>query len=399
MAERPLTGIRILDSTAMTAGPWAVQILADLGAEVIKIERPGKQFDVNRMLQPENGTSYYYMCMNKDKKSIQFDYTKPGHKDIYKRLVEKCDIVTENFKAGSMDRQGLGYDDLKQIKPDIIYSAVSGYGQTGPKSPLPASDLVIQATSGFMSINGDKGSTGMKAGSSLADVYSSTVSAIALLAGIYYKLETGKGCKIDTSMQSACMTSVAYELAKYLNTGSITRPNGNADLEVGFFETVPVKDGLLMVEAATDAHFTAFMDLLGLNELAGDSRFATGSLRHDNAQALEKAIFPLTQSYTMAELAQRCRTFGIPVGEVNTMDRFMRSRYVEEQNLTTIVHDEKFGDCKTLDLPLRFDQFEIPKRRSAAQSGQDTAQVLKDLLGLSEEEIQELYSYEGAVKV
>lgn len=399
MADRPLTGIRILDSTAMTAGPWAVQILADLGAEVIKIERPGKQFDVNRMLQPENGTSYYYMCMNKDKKSIQFDYSKPGHKDIYKRLVEQCDIVTENFKAGSMDRQGLGYDDLEQIKPDLIYSAVSGYGQTGPKSSLPASDLVIQATSGFMSINGDKGSTGMKAGSSLADVYASTVSAIALLAGIYYKLETGKGCKIDTSMQSACMTSVAYELAKYLNTGSVTRPNGNADLEVGFFETVPVKDGLLMVEAATDEHFAAFLDLLGLTGLAGDSRFATGPLRHDNAQALEEAIFPLTQPYTMAELAQRCRAAGVPVGEVNTMDRFMRSRYVEERDLTTVVHDEKFGDCKTLDLPLRFDGFELPKRRSAAQSGQDTAQVLKDLLGLSEEEIRELYSYEGAVKV
>ena len=159
------------------------------------------------------------------------------------------------------------------------------------------------------------------------------------------------------------------------------------------------KDGLLMVEAATDEHFVAFLDLLGLNDLTKDSRFATGALRHDNAEALEKAIYPLTQAYTMAELADRCRASGIPVGEVNTMDRFMRSRYVEERNLTTVVHDEKFGDCKTLDFPLQFDKFEIPKHRHASQSGQDTAQVLKELLGLSEEEIKELYSYEGAVKV
>jgi Predicted acyl-CoA transferases/carnitine dehydratase len=399
MTERPLNGIRILDSTVMTAGPWGVQILADLGAEVIKIERPGKQYDVNRALQSVHDTSYYYMCMNKDKKSIQFDYSKPGHKEIFKKLVEKCDIVTENFKAGSMDRQGLGYDDLKQIKPDIIYSAVSGYGQTGPKSALPASDLVIQATSGFMSVNGEKGSTGMKAGSSLADIYASVVSAIALMAGIYYKLDTGKGCKIDTSMQSADMTSVAYEIAKYLNTGEITRPNGNADQEVGFLETVPVADGKLMVEAATDEHFEAFMRMLGLEDLAKDERFANDKLRCKNAAALEKAIFPLTGKYMMAELADKCRASGVPAGEVNTQDRFMRSHYVEEMDMTTVVRDDYFGDCRTLDLPIKFDKFDMPKHRRASQSGQDSAQVLKELLGLSDEEIRDLYSYEGAVEV
>ena len=157
-----------MDQSVMTAGPWAVQILADLGAEVIKTERPGKAFDVNRINGPhQHNTTYYFMCMNKDKKCIQLDFNQPGHKDIYKKIVAKSDIVTENFKAGSMDRQGLGYEDLKAVNPNLIYSAVSGYGQTGPCSALPASDLVIQATSGFMSVNGEEGSTGMKAGSSL----------------------------------------------------------------------------------------------------------------------------------------------------------------------------------------------------------------------------------------
>ena len=195
------------------------------------------------------------------------------------------------------------------------------------------------------------------------------------------------------------MTSVAYEIAKYLNTGEITRPNGNADQETGFLETVPAADGKVMVEAATDEHFAAFMEMLGLEDMAKDERFATGRLRHDNAAALEEAIFPLTEKYMMAELADKCRACGVPAGEVNTQDRFMRSRYVEEMDMTNVVRDNYFGDCRTLDLPIKFDRFEVPKHRKASQSGQDTAQVLKDLLGLSEEEIKDLYSYEGAVEV
>lgn len=400
MTERPLSGIRVLDSTSMTAGPWGVQILADLGAEIIKIERPGKQHDVNRRLAVSaHGTSSYYMCMNKDKKSIEFDYTKPGHKETFLKLVEKCDVVTENFKAGSMKRQGLDYDVLKEVNPGIVYSAVSGYGQTGPKHKLPAVDIVIQATSGFMSVNGDKGSDGMKGGSSLADLYSSTCSALAILAGLYYKMETGEGIMVDTSMQSTCMTLVGYELAKYLNTGEITRPNGNADQEVGFSETVPVQDGHVMVDAASDEHFAAFMDLLGLSEHMGDEKYKDGSGRHDHAEELEKLIFPVTKGYTMAELADLCREAGVPAGEVNTQDRLLRSSYLEEQDMLTIVRDKKFGDCKTLGLPIQFDQFEIPKVRRGAQAGEDTASVLKEVLGMSEEEIQALYCYEGAVRV
>lgn len=400
MKERPLSGIRVLDSTSMTAGPWGVQILADLGAEIIKIERPGRQCDVNRRLAVSaHNTSTYYMCMNKDKKSIEFDYSKPGHKETFLKLVEKCDVVTENFKSGSMKRLGLDYETLKQINPGIVYSAVSGFGQTGPKHELPAVDIVIQATSGFMSVNGDKGSEGMKGGSSLADIYSSVCSALAILAGILYKMEIGEGVMVDTSMQSTCMTMVGYELAKYLNTGEITRPNGNAHQETGFSETVPVKDGLVMVEAVSDEHFAAFMKLLGLEAYLGDERYKDAVSRHDNAESLENLVFPRTETYTMTELAQLCRNSGVPAGEVNTQDRLLRSSYLEDQDMLMVVHDKKFGDCKTLGFPVQFDKFEIPKVRKGAQAGENTADVLKELLGMSSEEIKELYSYEGAVQV
>lgn len=400
MKERPLSGIRVLDSTSMTAGPWGVQILADLGAEIIKIERPGRQCDVNRRLAVSaHNTSTYYMCMNKDKKSIEFDYSKPGHKETFLKLVEKCDVVTENFKSGSMKRLGLDYETLKQINPGIVYSAVSGFGQTGPKHTLPAVDIVIQATSGFMSVNGDKGSDGMKGGSSLADIYSSVCSALAILAGILYKMETGEGVMVDTSMQSTCMTMIGYELAKYLNTGEITRPNGNEHQEKGFSGTVPVKDGLVMVEAVSDEHFTVFMKLLGLEEYLNDKRYKDAVSRHDNAESLKNLIFPLTKAYTMTEFAQLCRDSGVPAGEVNTQDRLLRSSYLEDQDMLMVVHDKKFGDCKTLGFPVQFDKFEIPKTRKGAQAGEDTADVLEELLGMSKEEIKELYSYEGAVEV
>ena len=400
MTERPLSGIRVLDSTSMTAGPWGVQILADLGAEVIKIERPGRQCDVNRRLGVSaHNTSSYFMCMNKDKKSIEFDYSKPGHKETFLKLVEKCDVVTENFKSGSMKRLGLDYETLKKVNPGIVYSAVSGFGQTGPKHELPAVDIVIQATSGFMSVNGDRGSSGMKGGTSLADVYASTCSALAMLAGILYKMETGEGVLVDTSMQSTCMTRVGYELAKYLNTGEITKPNGNAAYEVGFSDTVPVKDGQVMVDASEDDAFAAFMKLLGLEEHLEDERFKDAVSRHDHADSLKELILPAAGAYTMSELAQLCRAAGVPAGEVNTQDRLLRSSYLEDQEMIMVVRDKKFGDCKTLGLPIQFDQFEIPKLRKGAQAGEDTADVLKELLGMSEEEIKELYSYEGAVRV
>ena len=400
MNERPLSGIRILDSTQMTAGPWGVQILADLGAEVFKIERPAPQHDVNRRLPVSaNGTSSYFMCINKDKKSLEFDYSKPGHKEAFLKLAAKCDVVTENFKCGSMKRLGLDYESLKKVNPGIVYSAVCGYGQTGPKSKLAAADIVIQATSGFMSVNGAKGSSCMKGGSSIADIYSSMASALAILAGIIYKMETGEGVMVDTSMQSACMTLVEYELAKYLNTGEITRPNGNADYEVGFAQTVPASDGLVMVDAASDAHFAAFMRLLGLEEYLGDERFTDGPSRRDHAEDLEKLIFPVTEKYTMAEAAQRFREAGVPAGEVNTQARLLRSLYLEEQDMLETVHDRKFGDCKTLGQPMQFDKFEIPKNRRGAQSGEDSADILREVLGMSQEEIKELYSYEGAVEV
>ncbi len=400
MTERPLSGIRILDLTSMTAGPWGVQILADLGADVIKIERPGRQHDVNRRLAVSaHGTSSYFMCMNKDKKSIEFDFNKPGHKETFLKLAEKCDVVTENFKSGSMTRLGLDYGTIKKVNPKVVYSAVSGFGQTGPKHALPAVDIVIQATSGFMSLNGDKGSEGMKGGSSLADLYSSTCSALAILAGILYEMETGEGIMVDTSMQSTCMTLAGYELARYLNTGEIARPNGNADREAGFSQTVPVKDGLVMVDAAADEHFAAFMELLGLGSHIHEEAYRDGASRHDHAESLEELIFPVTQGYTMAELAKACREAGVPAGELNTQDRLLRSSYLEDQEMLMVVKDEKFGDCKTLGLPIQFDQFEIPKVRRGAQAGADTKAVLKEFLDMSDEEIKELYSYEGAVSI
>ena len=204
---------------------------------------------------------------------------------------------------------------------------------------------------------------------------------------------------VDTSMQSTCMTMVGYELAKYLNTGEITRPNGNRHQEVGFSETVPVKDGLVMVDAVSDQHFTAFMKLLGLEAYLVDERYKDAVSRHDNAESLEELIFPLTQVYTMTEFAQLCRDAGVPAGEVNTQDRLLRSSYLEDQDMLMVVHDKKFGDCKTLGFPVQFDQFDIPKVRKGAQAGEDTADVLKELLGMSEEEVKALYSYEGAVQV
>lgn len=392
MTERPLAGIRILDLTRFMAGPLGLEILENLGAEVIKIERSDQASEFSRSTEPTFGsTSAYFMAINSGKKDIMLNLKKEEHREVFMRLVKQCDIVADNFRPGVTEKLGIAYEDVKLRRPDIIYSTVSGFGYTGPYRTWGCVDTVSQAMSGFMSLTGRENGEPVRAGSSIADICASLYEAAAILASLIHRDKTGEGGMVDIPMLSAMLSVSAAEAAEYLNEGTKFRRTGNRDRQRALFQTVPASDGEVMIEAVSDEHFAAFVRMLKMPELLVDIRFGCLQGRLHHIEELEKAVFPVTKSMTMEELSAACRGAGIPAGVVNTVERIVRSGYIEEQHMICRVHDTREGDFKVLGLPLKFDQFDIPEEKMVPQPGEHTEEILKDMLGMSEEEILSLF--------
>jgi len=392
MTERPLSGIRILDLTRFMAGPLGIQILENLGAEIIKIERSGQLAEFSRSTEPTFGTtSAYFMAINSGKKDISLDLNKEEHREIFLKLAEKCDIVADNFRPGVTEKLHIAYEDVKARNPNIIYSTVSGFGYEGPYRSQGCVDTVAQAMSGFMSLTGREDGEPVRGGSSIADVCASLYEAAAILAAVIYRDRTGEGGFVDIPMLSS-MLSVSEEMAaEYLNCGTEFKRCGNRDRQKALFQTYPALDGSVMIDASEEKYFAAFVRLLNIPELLEDERYGTAEKRLLHAEELEKILSAVTRTMTMTELADACRAAGIPAGEVNTLERISRSGYIEDQKMICRVHDAKEGNFKVLGLPLKFDQFEIPNEKFVPQPGEHTAEVLKDILGMSEEEIQKFF--------
>ena len=392
MTERPLSGIRILDLTRFMAGPLGIQILENLGAEIIKVERSGEVSEFSRSTEPTFGTtSAYFMAINSGKKDIELDFNKEEHREIFLKLAEKCDIVAENFRPGVTEKLHISYEDVKKRNPNIIYSTVSGFGYTGPYRTRGCVDTVAQAMSGFMSLTGKQDGEPVRGGSSIADVCSSLYEAVAILASVIYRDRTGEGGFVDSPMLSSMLSVTDGMSAEYLNHGIKFMRNGNRDRQMPLFRAYPASDGEVMIEAEEEKHFEAFVKILGCQQLLEEESYNNPEERHKNLDELEEILFTHTKNMTMAELADSCRRAGIPAGEVNTLERISRSGYIEEQHMICRVHDSKEGGFKVLGLPLKFDKFDIPDNKFVPQPGEHTAEILRDILGMSEEEIQKLF--------
>ncbi len=389
-SKRPLEGIRILDLTRFMAGPLGIQILENLGAEIIKVERDGGSSEFCRNTEPTFGTtSAYFMAINSGKKDIALDFNKEEHREIFLRLAEKCDIVADNFRPGVTEKLHIAYEDVKKRNPDIIYSTVSGFGYTGPYRTRGCVDTVAQAMSGFMSLTGKAEGEPVRGGSSIADVCSSLYEAAAILASVIYRDRTGEGGFVDSPMLSSMLTVSDGMSAEYLNHGTKFLRNGNRDRRMPLFRAYPALDGEVMIEA--EEHFDAFVKLLGCPQLSEKEVYKDREGRHKNLDELEVILCALTRRKTMTELADSCRKAGIPAGEVNTLERISRSGYIEQQHMVCRVHDSKEGSFKVLGMPLKFDKFEVPDDKSVPQPGEHTAEILKGILGMPEEEIQRLF--------
>ena len=389
---RPLEGIRILDLTQFVAGPMCTLTLCDLGAEVIKIERPGFGDDTRNETPARNGTSAKFISCNRGKKSIELNLKDPRQKEIFIGLVKKSDVVVENYKPGTMKKFGLDYEALREIKPDIIYAAISGFGQTGPYSSRGALDIAVQAMSGFMSITGEKNGKPVKAGTSVADVVAGLYGAIGVLAALQHKAHTGEGQFVDVAMLDAMAASVMVnEIARYNTNGIVPVPQGNRHVVSAPFQEFATKDGSIMVCCPTNAQFKTLMEALGHTEIYEDPRFKNQQERYQNKDELEKVMQPVFAELTTAEVAAVMAKNGLPFGEINQVSDVAKNEQLIARDMFIDVEDSKAGSYRTVGFPLKMQSMPYQPVFRSPVLGEDTHDVLSQLLDMSDEEITKAF--------
>ncbi|MBL3539367.1 CoA transferase, partial [Aminivibrio sp.] len=314
---KPLEGLVVLDMTRVLAGPFAAMMFADLGAEVIKIERPDGGDDTRAYPPFQKGESAYFMSLNRGKKSVTLNLKHEKGKEILKSLARKSDILIENFKPGTMDKLGLGYEDLRKVNPRLIYAASSGFGQTGPYSSRPAYDLIIQGMGGMMSVTGPDEHTPTKVGSSVADIFAGLFTVIGVLSAVNARNRTGRGQLVDVAMLDCMVAVLENAVSRYLVSGEIPRPIGNRHPSISPFTTLATSDGAMNIAVGNDEIWKRMCAVLGMEEYVNDPRFVDNPARVENFHALKEILEERTMKNTSEHWLAEFEKAHVPSGPIN----------------------------------------------------------------------------------
>ncbi|QDI75752.1 MULTISPECIES: CaiB/BaiF CoA transferase family protein [Leisingera] len=336
---RPLDNITILDLTHVLAGPYCSMILSDLGARVIKVERPGGGDDTRTFPPFKDGESAYFATINHGKESIALDLKAPDDRAIFERLLAQADVLLENFRPGVMQRLGYGWDALHAQYPRLIYGAVSGFGHSGPDALKPAYDMVVQARGGVMSITGEKNREPVRVGASIGDIVAGMFLGHGILAALLDVQKTGEGKFVDVAMLDSQLALLEHAIAITSVTGEAPQPSGARHPSITPFETFHASDGLFVIAAGNDALFARLCDVLQL-PLAGDARFASNPARCDNARLLKRLIEAVTLEETKAHWIALLTEAGIPTGPIQTVDQVLKDPQILARNMVVDVLDE-----------------------------------------------------------
>jgi len=393
-----LTGLRVLDLSRILAGPWATQLLADLGAEVIKIERPEKGDDTRGWGPPfvvgEHDAdlfSAYYLAANRGKKSVGVDLSSREGRDIVASLAKSCDVVVENFKVGGLKRLGLDYYALSAVNPRLIYCSISGFGQTGPCKEKPGYDLLVQAMGGLMSITGDPDGEPMKVGVAVADIFTGLYAAVAILAALNERRSSDKGQQIDLALLDVQIATLANQGMNFLASGQAPRRHGNAHPNIVPYQAFATSDGHIVVAVGNDAQFARFVAVLGLPELSKDPRFQKNADRVRNRAALIEILGGKIRTFQKHILLRKFEAELIPVGPINQMHEVFADPHVKarglvvEQNLSA-----NSSATKMIGNPIRFSRTPIQYRHAPPRLGAHTAEILRDELEMSQSDLERL---------
>lgn len=375
----PLSGITIVDLSRILAGPYCTHLAVELGARVIKVETP--QGDDARQYGPfTNGKSTYFASINRGKESIALDLKTKADRDIFERLLDKADVLVENFRPGTMERLGYGWDTLHPRYPRLIYAAASGFGHTGPYSHYPSYDMVVQGLGGIMSITGTPGGELVRVGTSVGDLGGGLYTTIALNAALYHREKTGEATKIDVALFDCQLALLENAVMRYTTTGEIPGPLGARHPSITPFEAFATKDGHIIIAAGNDGLYVKLVQALGRPDLADNPLFTTNPLRNQHQPALKVEIEAALQGGTTDHWIAVLEKAGIPCGPVNNVAQALAHPQTEARNMLVEVDDPVTGPLKLAGNPIKLSAFSDPHTRDPAPDlDADRAKILKEL--------------------
>jgi len=387
----PLSHIRVLDLSRIMAGPWSGQIFADLGADVIKIERPGAGDDTRSwgppFLQASDGTpskeSGYFLAVNRGKRSVAVDLATPEGQATVRAIAAQCDVVLENFKAGTLERYGLGYDDLKAVKPDLIYCSITGFGQDGPKAGHAAYDFMIQAMGGLMSVTGERddlpGGGPQKVGVPIVDIMTGMYATIGVLAALARRAETGEGEHVDIAMLDVQVAFLANQAMNYLVSGKVPGRSGNRHPNIQPQDVFRCRDGHLVLAVGNDGQFRKFCEVIARTELADDERFATNAQRVRNLPELLAIIREALLADDLAVWLAKLEAVAVPCGPINTIPMVFEDEQVRHREMLRHLPHPVSGRVPQVVSPIRLRNAPLAFDRAPPTLGQHTDEVLREL--------------------
>jgi CoA:oxalate CoA-transferase len=387
----PLEGIKILDATWALSGPFGTMTLCDLGAETIKVERPGTGDVLRTHIPFLEGLSLYFASINRGKKSIAIDLKTEEGKALFLDLIKQVDILVENFVPGTMDRLGVGYEVLKKHNPRLIYAACSGFGQTGPYREKPALDIIAQGMSGIMSITGEEGGPPVRAGASIGDIVAGLFLAIGILSALIERQKSGLGQMVDVSMLDSQVAILENALVRYLNTGEVPQRIGTRHPLVTPFQAFQTKDGYIVLSAGGGIEqWALFTELIGRPELLSDERFQDSGSRTKHHKVLEPILAEAMKEKTTKEWIAEFEPVGIPCGPLNSISEVAVDPQILHREMFVVVADYKQRKLKMCNTPIKLSTTPAKLEKGAPGLGEHTHEVLSVMLGLDEAKIEAL---------
>ena len=399
---RPLEHVRVLDLSRILAGPWAGQTFADLGAEVIKIERPGRGDDTRAWGPPyaadpdgrETGEAAYFLSANRGKKSVTVDLSKPEGQEVVRALAQTSDVLIENYKVGSLAGYGLDYETLRQVNPRLVYCSITGFGQTGPYSGRAGYDFLIQAMGGLMSVTGEAddrpGGGPQKVGVALTDILTGLYTTVAALSALAWRERTGRGQHVDMALLDVTVAAMANQAMNYLIGGKAPERMGNAHPNVVPYQAYKAADHYIILAIGNDEQFRRFCGVAGRSQLADDERFATNRARVVNRRSLGPILDKVIGSRPRAFWLEKLEKVGVPCGPINDLEQVFGDPHVQARGMRRELEHPAAGSVPTVANPIRFSDSSVEYDRAPPTLGQHTDEILSCLLGKDAAEIKRL---------